>query len=54
MSLIVHGTEDTSTDPVPVTVGNWSFMLIGGAVRVIRWRGRGLWLGVGIDGQQHL
>ncbi|NBQ32845.1 MAG: hypothetical protein EBU21_12995 [Proteobacteria bacterium] len=39
MSLIVHGTEDTSTDPVPVTVGNWSFMLIGGAVRVIRWRG---------------
>ncbi|MEN9614978.1 MAG: hypothetical protein RL022_400 [Chloroflexota bacterium] len=39
MSLIVHGTEDTSTDPVPVTVGNWSFMLIGGAVRVICWRG---------------
>ncbi len=39
MTLIIHGTDDTSTDPVPVTVGDWSFMLIGGAVRVIRWRG---------------
>ncbi|MBU6289065.1 MAG: hypothetical protein KGS10_12990, partial [Chloroflexi bacterium] len=39
MSMIVHGTDDTSTDPIPVTVGDWSLLLIGGAVRVIRWRG---------------
>jgi hypothetical protein len=39
MSMIVHGTDDTSTDPIPVTVGDWSLLLIGGAVRTIRWRG---------------
>lgn len=39
MSMIVHGTDDTSTDPIPVVVGDWSLLLIGGAVRVIRWRG---------------
>jgi hypothetical protein len=39
MSMIVHGTEDRSTDPIPVVVGDWSLLLIGGAVRVIRWRG---------------
>lgn len=39
MSMIVHGTDDASSDPVPVTVGDWSLLLIGGAVRVIRWRG---------------
>ena len=39
MSMIVHGTDDTSTDPIPVTVGDWALLLIGGAVRVICWRG---------------
>jgi hypothetical protein len=39
MSMIVHGTDDTTTDPVPVVVGDWSLLLVGGAVRVIRWRG---------------
>lgn len=39
MSMIVHGTEDTSSDPIPATVGDWSLLLVGGAVRTIRWRG---------------